>query len=219
MSMTRHCMSDRIRSAIESRIYDGSLRPGDRLVELDLAREFDTSQTPVREALHELESLRLVESIPYRGTRVRAISNREMAEAYSVRGILEQLAGESAAAVLKGNVGGLQTALEGIRAAADAGDGERYAAHNFEFHRFIVAASGNQVLLQTWKSLAFETRMRLSVARSSHADLVGRIAIHVEILDALHLGDGVLAGRLLRGHSQSLSEMWGRKPPEETAEN
>src|SRR4051812_24212981 len=89
MNFDRQCMSDQIRDTLTSKIFDGRLQPGDRLVELEIAREFDTSQTPVREALRELESLRLVESAPYRGTRVRAISDREMFESYTVRGVLE----------------------------------------------------------------------------------------------------------------------------------
>ena len=125
MDRSRHCMSDRIRETLAQRIYDGELAPGDRLIELDIAREFDTSQTPVREALRELETLRLVESVPYRGTRVRGISDREMTEAYTVRGALEQLAGELAAAHLKNDpnaIASIRVSLEGIHAAARAGD-------------------------------------------------------------------------------------------------
>lgn len=214
MDTGRHCMSDRIREAIASRIYDGQLKPGDRLVELELARQFDTSQTPVREALRELESLRLVESQPYRGTRVRGISPREMAEAYAVRGVLEQLAAELATPFLRQHAEDLRNAVTGLTEAAEVGDGPIYAAHNFTFHRTIVEAAGNQVLLQTWQSLAFETRMRLSVARTSPGDIVRCIGVHEEILRAIEEGDGPLAGRLLREHSESIGAVWRQRATE-----
>ena len=145
MDYGRQCMSDRIRQVLAERIFDGTLKAGDRLVELEIAKEFDTSQTPVREALRELESLRLVDCVPYRGTRVREISEREMVEAYTVRGALEQLAAELAAPRLQRNVIGIRESLEKIHDAARKGDIEAYARHNMEFHRAIVLASDNHV--------------------------------------------------------------------------
>src|ERR1700733_11664714 len=112
MSLERACMSDRIRRALAERIIAGQLAPGERLVEMRIAEEFRTSQAPVREALRELETLRLVESEPYRGTRVREVGEREMADAYAVRAVLEQAAAELAAPVLKGNVDHLRRCLE-----------------------------------------------------------------------------------------------------------
>ena len=97
MGLERDCMSDRIRRVLAERIIGGALAPGERLVEMRIAEEFRTSQAPVREALRELETLRLVESEPYRGTRVREVGEREMAEAYAVRAVLEQAAAEAAA--------------------------------------------------------------------------------------------------------------------------
>ena len=76
MGYERSCLSDHIRRELARRILDGTLKPGERLVELKIAAEFESSQTPVREALRELESLRLVESSPYRGTRVRDVGER-----------------------------------------------------------------------------------------------------------------------------------------------
>src|SRR5262245_30041516 len=71
----------------------GDTRPA-RLKELQLAREFDTSQAPVREALRELEATGVIESEPQRGSRVRTVSEKELGEAYQVRAVLEQFAGE-----------------------------------------------------------------------------------------------------------------------------
>ncbi len=202
MVLERDCMSDRIRRVLAERIIGGQLAPGERLVEMRIAEEFKTSQAPVREALRELETLRLVESEPYRGTRVREVGEREMAEAYAVRAVLEQAAAETAAPVLKGNIGELRCCLEVLRASALAGDYAGFARSNLEFHRRIVEASGNRILLQTWDSLGFETRVRIRLARHE-PDLAHLANIHDPIFEALEAGDGPKAGRLLREHAES----------------
>src|SRR3954447_9760664 len=118
MKVQRNCMREQIRRVLVQRILDGHYKPGDRLVELQIARELKTSQGPVREALRELEALRLVESETYRGTRVRAHSEREMEEAGRVRGMIEQSAAQWAAVVLERNVDPLRVELKAIRNAA-----------------------------------------------------------------------------------------------------
>lgn len=208
MNGVRQCMSDRIRSTLASRIFDGTLKAGDRLVELEIAREFDTSQTPVREALRELESLQLVESIPFRGTRVREISDREMVEAYTVRGALEQLAAELAAPKLRGNVTALRNSSALIHAAARDGNIDAYARHNMDFHRAIVVASENEVLIHSWERLSFESRVRLHLRRGHETCLVDRAREHDAPIDCLAAGDGVTAGRLLREHAESCKQRW-----------
>jgi DNA-binding GntR family transcriptional regulator len=202
MGLERDCMSDRIRRVLAERIIGGLLKPGERLVEMRIAEEFRTSQAPVREALRELEALRMVESEPYRGTRVREVGERDMAEAYAVRAVLEQAAAEAAASSLKGNVEPLRRTLDELRAAALAQDREAYASHDLDFHRGIVEAAGNKILLQTWDSLGFDVRLRIMLARKE-PDLPRFAACHDPILDALDAGDGPTAGRLLREHAES----------------
>ncbi len=90
-------MGREIRDVLLRRILEGKYQPGERLVELQLAAEFHTSQGPVREALRELEALRYVETAPHRGTRVRAVSPTEMRDAYRLRALLEREAAIAAA--------------------------------------------------------------------------------------------------------------------------
>ncbi|WP_020469112.1 GntR family transcriptional regulator [Zavarzinella formosa] len=208
MTVQRLSARDQIRRTITERILAGVYRPGDRLVELQIARELGVSQGPVREALRELEASRLVESEPNRGTRVRTVSARETREAYLVRGVLEQSAAPTAALAFKGNAGRLREACEAIIRAAIAGDLSEQAACNTAFHRMIVEASGNLVLLRLWDSLSFEPRPRLTLARPD-AEPVRDAESHRPIVDALERGAAALAGRLLREHAESFA------PPEE----
>jgi DNA-binding GntR family transcriptional regulator len=201
MGSERDCLSDHIRRVLSDRIISGVLKPGERLIELKLAEEFHSSQTPVREALRELESLRLVECLPYRGTRVREVGEREMSEAYAVRGALERLAAESAAAMLRNDVASLRKSAAGIARAARRRDREGYAKHDLDFHRAIITASGNRTLTSMWESLAFETRTRITLARAKY-DWAAIAGLHDRIVDALEVGDGPTAGRLLEAHAR-----------------
>ena len=85
----RTCMRDRIRDVLVSRILDGTYPAGMQLKELTLAREFNVSQAPIREALRELEGSGLVLSERYRGTHVRGADLDEMRESYELRTTLE----------------------------------------------------------------------------------------------------------------------------------
>src|SRR5260370_38712731 len=77
---------DLIRSALLKRISDGVYLPGERLKEMALAHDFEVSHTPVREPFRGLETLSVLVSEHYRGTRVRGISSQEVHDAYQLRG-------------------------------------------------------------------------------------------------------------------------------------
>lgn len=204
--MVQHdTIRDQVKRLLLTRILDGTYKPGDRLLELPLARELNASQGSVREALRALEALRLVETQTYRGTRVRGVNAQEMREAYQVRGVLEELAAKLAAPRFKGNAAQLQAEVHALRSAAKARDAEAYATHNLKLHRLIVEAAGNGILLQTWESLDLDARARIALARPS-IDLRAAAESHQAIVDAFSAGDGKLAGRLLREHAESCSK-------------
>ncbi|HEU0121483.1 MAG TPA: GntR family transcriptional regulator [Bryobacteraceae bacterium] len=192
-------MADRVKQALFRRILSGELAPGARLVELQIAREMNTSQGPVREALRELEALQIVVTEPYRGSYVRHVSDQDTLEAYQTRGALERLAGQLAAPFLKGRTQDLRKEAEAIRSAARRNHAEDYAIHDMNFHRRIVEESRNRILLRTWDALSFEIRIRLWLAQG-RVDLNAAEADHWPIIDALDRGDGKKAGRLLRQH-------------------
>lgn len=205
MGSERSCLSDHIRRELARRILDGTLKPGERLVEMRIAAEFGSSQAPVREALRELESMRLVEGSPYKGARVRRVDERDTAEAYRIRGALERLAAETAAAAMTPpELEALRGVVEAMTDAARADDREGFARRDLEFHRAIVAASGNRTLAHVWESLAFETRTRLTVLRDD-LDWPAIAAWHARVVEALESGDGATAGRLLEEHARSFA--------------
>ena len=205
MILQREAMSDRIKQFLVERILDGTYKPGTRLVELQIARELNTSQAPVREALRELEAMRLVECEPYRGTRVRLISLRELQESYQVRGELEVLAAKLAAPRFQEDSKKLLTIHTDYQAATNAKNVDKFTHYNTKFHRLIVETSENEVLLRVWDSLTFETWTRLNLQRFSAQsfDWNSSLAEHEAIIEALVQGEGEKAGDLLRQHAQN----------------
>jgi len=114
--IARESLADRVRQVLMERIIDGTYPPATRLVEMQIARELNISQAPVREAFCALEAARLVETEPYRGTRVREVSDRECREAYQVRAVLEELAAQLGATRLREQLVGplLPLAADGL---------------------------------------------------------------------------------------------------------
>jgi DNA-binding GntR family transcriptional regulator len=198
-ALQRDSMAERVKQELLRKISSGELQPGARLVELHIARELNTSQGPVREALCELEGLELVVTEPYKGSRVREVTQQDIREAYIVRATLENLAGQLAAPHFQGDVDHLRKAATKILNAARKKSIADYARHDITFHRLIVEGAKNRVLLRTWSSLAFEVRLQLWLARGN-IDLLTAQEAHWKIIDALEAGDAKLAGELLRKH-------------------
>ncbi len=196
MRIHRTCMRDHIRNAIVSRILDGSTPPGTRLKEMTLAREFNVSQAPVREALRELEAIGMLEAERYRGTRVRNIDLAELREAYELRIALEESAARLAVPCAKADLDKLEGDLKLMRRANREHDTDAFMDSAVNFHRHIVQMSGNRLYLRAWEQMAWDIRARIAVQR------IGLIGIFVDerrqIVAALRGGDGEAAGRLLR---------------------
>ena len=205
MSLNRTVLRDQVKEILLKRILDGEYKPGDRLVEMHIAQEFEISQAPVREALRELEALGFVESEPYRGTYVRAVTKSELTEIYPVRAALEEVAARAAALCLE-NIEPLEAELRAMHVAAEKGDLDEQVKHDAEFHRLIVEASGNRVLQEMWRSLRIEARTMISVLKVGiSGDELAEM--HRPILEALAERDAEKAGLLLRKHVEYFGEL------------
>ncbi|MGW8376505.1 GntR family transcriptional regulator [Streptomyces sp. ODS28] len=158
-----HSLREQIHEHIVDGIVSGRWKPGERIVERRIAVEMQVSQTPVREALRELEAMRIIESAPNKGVRVRELTAADLEEIYPVRAGLEQIAAELAAPRLADDVSALRPHVEALYEADRDGDGEAQTRHTVGFHRELVRASGNSVLLHTWEGLGIEVWTALSI--------------------------------------------------------
>jgi DNA-binding GntR family transcriptional regulator len=202
-SIHRTVLREEVKSVLLQRILSGHYAPGDRLVEIRIAEELGVSQAPVREALRDLESVRFVESAPFRGARVRQVSDAELIEVYPIRAALEEVAVREAAKRMGGDVSALEAELDGMRRAKDVAE---QVEHDARFHELIVEASGNGRLLEIWSSLQVETRtaitaLRMGLTPKEAADL------HEEIVNALRRRDARASARAIRNHFDHFGRM------------
>lgn len=136
-----HSLREQIREHIVEGIVSGRWQPGERIVERRIATELEVSQTPVREALRELESLRLIESAPNKGVRVRNLTAADLEESYPVRAGLEAIAAELAAARLAEDCSALEPHVAALYEADRESDGTGQVRHTVGFHRELVRAA------------------------------------------------------------------------------
>jgi DNA-binding GntR family transcriptional regulator len=163
--LKRVCMRDHIRDVLVARILDGTYPAGTQLKELYLAREFDVSQAPIREALRELEGSGLVSSERFRGTRVRGADFNEMRESYELRTMLEMRSVALAAPYSPELLAELGEFLRAMDAAVRIDDSEGYIDNALRFHRRLVESSGNRTFLSVWDSLLWDIRGRIALRR------------------------------------------------------
>ena len=197
--LTRVSLPQQIRDQLLERIMTGALQPGNRLIELKIASEFSTSQAPVREALRELEALGVIETVPNKGARVRTISNEELRQLYDVRAQLESYAASLVTQNAVPIKSKLNDALKSMKCAARKGDSIAFASHNSLFHRIIVEASKNKVLLELWETLNVQSRTMTNVERSRR-NLMQLADSHVPIIESIIAGDSDKAAEIAKAH-------------------
>lgn len=192
-------LRQRLKEVLLRRILGGHYDPGERLVELRIAEEFGTSQGPVREALRELEATGLVTNLPRRGTYVSEVMGEGLREIYTVRGALEEQATRIATRRGTCDLGLLAQEVALMRKAALAGDTHGVVEHSVKFHRSIMEAARNRLLLNIWQSLQIETRTTITMLVEG-LDLVEIADSHQPIIDAISSGDAEEAARVAREH-------------------
>jgi DNA-binding GntR family transcriptional regulator len=168
-------------------------------------------------------AMRFVEVVPHKGARVRQIKRREVLEIYPVRAALEELAGNLAAENVSEHLGELEEFIARMTEAFDAGDHRQMVKWDVEFHRTILEATGNQVLIETWNSLMIEARtfvtLRKLMATQPNLDLAAR---HRPIIDALREGDPKHTGAVMRSHVEEfgavMHDIFKNEEPEDFGE-
>ena len=176
----------------------GVCKPGDRLVESDLAERFGMSLTPIREALQRLETQSLL-AREVRSLIVNSLDHNQMAELYVVRGELEGLAARLAAHhATTEEVKVLQDMVDADKERVD--DSSALARSNRRFHKQIHLASHNRYLVQqldlVHRSMALMATTSIAVEGRGEDTLVE----HQAIVDAITARDGDAADAALRAH-------------------
>ncbi len=203
-SATRYVLREDIKEHLIDAILRGRYKPGDRLAEAKLAREFSVSQSPIREALRDLEMMGFVESVPFSGSFVRELSLKDMLDIYAVRAWMEAMAGRLATPNLTEDVfARLETLLDRMMRHAQSNDSHEFAKADFAFHQTIVAAAGNSTLIRLYDMLQFAYWTYASTILTGY-NLTFQARRHYKILDALNTGDPDLIAQTLQDHIEEL---------------
>lgn len=157
-------LSDVVCETLRTAIIAGVLKPGERLMEIQLAEELGVSRTPVREAIRTLEQEGFVEMLPRRGTYVANISIKDVLDVYEIRIALDVLAAGLAVKRITGDeLDKLNQKLVQIRQAVEQGSMESIVKYDWEFHEVLYRASGNERLFGIINNLREQiTRLRVT---------------------------------------------------------
>ncbi len=193
---------ERIVDSLCASIYSGKLRPGDPLLELQLAGEFQVSQTPVREALFHLERMGLVRRFPNKGTIVTQLSSAEVRERVELRRTLEIIAATQAGMRMNAQgIAELQQRVDAISQAMKKNDYFGSSRADLDFHRCIWKIAANQTLYEVLDNLAAPLFAFISIVRSRRRDNLRRVVhSHQKILDALKEGDPAAIRAVITAH-------------------
>ncbi len=197
MSDARGAQKDAYSMILEA-IDHGVYRPGDRLVENELAERFGVSRTPIREALQRLETQSLL-TRDGRSLIVASLDHNQMAELYAVRTELEGLAAQLAARHATGEeMRVLREMVEADRALVD--DPQALAQANRRFHRQLHLASHNRFLVQQLNLV--HQSMALMATTSLAAEGRSNVALeeHDRIVSAIEARDEDAAREALKEH-------------------
>lgn len=204
----RVTLSEQVKEELLDDIMSGRFQPGDRIVESQIAKRMGISQSPVREALRDLVAMRFVDVEPHKGARVRKIEQREVMEIYPVRARLEELAGLLGVDKAKERLGELEHAVERMSEAFHARDARVMAQWDVSFHRIILEASENQILIESWNSLMIEARTFVTLNNLMlHRPGLDLAARHTPILEAIRRGDPDICAIEMRRHVEEFGDV------------
>src|SRR6478752_6956270 len=196
-------LAERVYRSLLDAISDGSLAPGQRITQEDIAQQLAVSRQPVLQALRLLKKDGLVQDAPGRGLQVAELDVSAMQQVYQVRGALDALAARLAAQrrhVLDPRL------LEQGRAAARSGDVKAMIDADLAFHSAIYAAAGNPLIEQSaqvhWRHL--RRVMGAVLQQTGQREAVWDE--HEAIAKAIAAGDGARAAQLIEEHGRHASE-------------
>lgn len=188
-------------------ILEGKLRPGQRLMEVQLAEQLGVSRTPVREAIRKLELEGLVVMLPRKGAYVANMSLKDIIDVLEVRASLEGLSASLAAErISEEGIEELKRIFEEFNTSTIEADIDTLLKKDVEFHECIFKATNNKKLHQLINTL-WEQVYRFRVTYISDYDSsVSIIEEHKNILDAIISGDSELAQKYATEHIEKAEQ-------------
>jgi DNA-binding GntR family transcriptional regulator len=195
-------VSDAAYARLRTMICRGTLRPGDRIVERDLARRLRVSRIPLREGLARLEAEGLVRSVPNSATFVEDFAPADVLEMYAMRLLLEPFAARLAAERRAPALGlDLARLCDQMTAHVATGNLRRLDDADYRFHLMIIRAAGHRRLLRAYESSPIQVLgLRSGYAHLRELPPDATAAEHRRIVDAIATARPAAAERAAADH-------------------
>jgi DNA-binding GntR family transcriptional regulator len=195
----------RAKTRLVEAVFGGRYSNEEQMKLSEIAEQFRLDESATLRVLQDFQTLGMASLTGSKSVAFHASKPKEMQEAYEIRAALEEVGARAAARVLKGNVKVLRREIDAMRVAFRERDLSSFVEHDVAFHRHILQASENEVLVRVWDSLLVDLRIRAIIGAISDGfpDLADS---HEPIADALENGNGRAAGLFLRNHVETILE-------------
>lgn len=194
-------LRDVVFNTLRQAILRGELKPGERLMEIQLANKLGVSRTPIREAIRKLELEGLVLMIPRKGAEVADITEKSLKDVLEVRKALETLCVQLACdRITEEEIRELKEAAEAFKETLKSNDVTEIAEADVRFHDVIFEATDNQKLIQLLNNLReqmYRYRVEYLKRETMHPQI---LAEHEEIIAHIEAKDKKEASEILCRH-------------------
>jgi DNA-binding GntR family transcriptional regulator len=216
----RETLVDRIVSLMEERILEGGLPPATRISEAWVAREFDVSRAPAREALQHLEDACLVRKT-HMGREVAHFSLEEIRELYELKNVVEAFGVKQGAMnATESDIKQIRSIIQDMQDSTLKDDLEKTKKINLQFHDLLVCCSRNQRVIQTYISLAKQVRWVASRSLLIQNGPEQSLKVHLLIFEAFENKKGDEARSLMEAHTnESMKRCLSKLKLKEKEEN
>ncbi|KMS88887.1 GntR family transcriptional regulator [Streptomyces regensis] len=205
----RSSYRERVADALRAALIAGELRPGEVYSAPSLAARFGVSATPVREAMLDLAKEGLVDTVPNKGFRVTAVSDRQLDEYTHIRALIEiPTVVDLARTADRVSLEALRPAAREIVTAAVAGDLIAYVEADTRFHLGLLALAGNAHLVEVVADLRKRSRLYGLTALVEAGRLLASAEEHLELLDALLERDAKGVHTIMTRHLGHVRSLW-----------
>ena len=188
-------LADQVADSIVDGIASGKLESGQRIVEVDLARQLHVSRVPVREAIKTLVAQGILETCPHRGARVVVYDRAWVGRTCEVRAALEKIAVRDARRTFATDptaLARLDAIVAKMELACQNGDRLSLDKADIEFHREICRASGNGIVITLWEAVARQAFIVLAKENLAAPSLQVIVDNHRKLRSAIASGDARL---------------------------
>ena len=194
-------LRDVVFNTLRQAILRGELKPGERLMEIQLANKLGVSRTPIREALRKLELEGLVNMVPRKGAEVADTTEKSLRDVLEVRKALEELSVQLACEkITEEEIEELKRVAERFKDTLDDQDVTKIAEADVAFHDVIYTATDNQkliLLLNNLREQMYRYRVEYLKKEEAYPQL---IAEHEELIDNISKRNKEEATRIMCEH-------------------